>query len=639
MGLSFCGLSLLAACSDDINPVPLSEVDGQHTDDPMSPDPSASAMGTDIPLVPGMPTAGGPAPITPGDPAGTPPPVTPGAPAPTPGTPPGSPPGTPVPGTATPPTPVEMPAPIAACTNTDTTMLPIDETGWVARNCNDPEIQGSFYCYHDGQSPTSCMDGVVPFIAGRGMCITGSTIEDPGGTEYAFGAGIGLSLNDSGETETMASVKSAYDATAHGITGFHIVLTGTSGVPIRIGFTGAAESSSIAPFVEFPMPGDTPVEFTAAMVPSTWDVDNAGETVDPAAIFDLQVQVSGGAVAADYDLCIQSITPITDGSVPVPSPGGALASQGACQTGEFAEIVLGASYMVQNNAYNGGSHCIEALWDGGTNAGFNLTGVNANAAEAGPPASYPSVVYGWHVNGRFYGGYAQAQQLSAITSVPSNWTFSVPNAGRYNASYDNWLHATAAPANEQGSLEHMIWLNDRDGATPIGSNVGSIDLAGAQWEVWYGQNNGWNTVTYRRRPVTSSVTDFDLMPFFEDSVTRGYAQSSDYLLGIQAGFEIWVGNQEEFSIETWCRANAGNSYSIPGGGRSHSWPGLAVAIAPARPVNVRVWQSRDSGVGALSAGSTRTKTRRYPALGTHTPALPTMLLTPSSSKGSHSRSG
>jgi cellulose 1,4-beta-cellobiosidase len=78
-----------------------------------------------------------------------------------------------------------------------------------------------------------------------------------------------------------------------------------------------------------------------------------------------------------------------------------------------------------------------------------------------------------------------------------------------------------------------------------------VEIAGAQWEVWYGPNNAWNTVTYKRAPVTSSVTGLDLLPFFQDSVTRGYAASTDYLLGIQAGFEIWVGNNEAYSTSNY----------------------------------------------------------------------------------------
>lgn len=538
--LALLSAGLVPGCGGEAAPPTLSESQG-------------SMPGPGGTTTPGVLAPGGTTPVTPGSAPGA-PGVTPGDPAVTPGT---AAPGTPAPGTPAPATPAPgdpAPAPAAAaCTNTDMTTLPLDETGWIGRECNAYDIQGAVYCYQDGQSPTSCMDGVVPWVAGRGICITGSTIVDPGGTSYAYGAGIGLSLNDSGMTDTMASVKSAYDATAHGVTGFHVVLTGTSGAPIRIGYTGAATSEDVAPFVEFPMPGDHPVEFTSAMVPSTWDVPNAGETVNPASIFDLQIQVAGGDAAADYDICVQSITPITDGSVSVPSPGGGtLTSQGSCQTDGFAEIVLGSSYMVQNNAYNGGSHCIEALWDGASHAGFNLTSVNANAAEGGPPASYPSIVYGWHVNGRFYGGYTQPKQLSAITSIPSDWTFTVPtSAGRYNASYDNWVHSSPAPQNEQGSLEHMIWLNFRDGATPIGSNVDSVTIAGAQWEVWYGPNNGWNTVTYKRAPATTSVTGFDLLPFFQDSIARGYAQGSDYLLGIQAGFEIWQGSSDTYSTSNY----------------------------------------------------------------------------------------
>lgn len=478
--------------------------------------------------------------------------VTPGMPGVTPGTPtPGTPtPGTPTPGEPTPGTPA------ATCSNADLTTLPLDETGWIARNCNAYDIQGAIYCYHDGLSPTSCMDNVVPWVPGKGICISGSTIVDPTPEDttdpYPYGAGIGISLNDSGMTETMASVKSAYDATAHGVTGFRVVLSGTSDPPFRIGFTAKAVSEDIAPFSQFNIPGDHPVEFTSAMVPSTWTVTNAGETVNPSSIYDLQIQIAGGDTAGNYDICIESITPITDGSVPVPSPSaGTLASQGACDSGEFAEIALGGSYMVQNNRYNGASHCIEALWDGGSRAGFNLTGVTADAAEAGPPASYPSIVYGWHVNGRFYGGYTQAKQLSAITSIPSDWTFTVPTTGRYNASYDNWIHSSPTPGNEQGSLEHMIWLNVRDGATPIGQLVEAVMVHGFEYEVWYGPNNGWNTVTYKRSDVTTSVTGLDLLPFFQDSVTRGYAAGTDYLLGIQAGFEIWIGNNETYSTSNY----------------------------------------------------------------------------------------
>jgi hypothetical protein len=432
------------------------------------------------------------------------------------------------------------------CPNTDLSTLPIAADGWVARECNERGIQGPFYCYDDGIATSSCVDGMVPFRAGGGMCLSGDTIVDT--TYAAWGAGIALGLNETGDMGgTTTSVKSAYNATMNGVTGFLVNITGdTGGLPLRIGFTGAAEQVGAAPFIQFPGAGTgTPYEvpIAQALVPETWTTDpNAGMAADPTNIFDMQVQVVGADVAAHYDFCIESVTPITDGSPPV---GGTLMPYGQTQCGNnFATIALGSSYMVQNNAYGGATHCIQAAWDNGNKAGFTVSQVNANIATGGPPGSYPSVVYGWHVDGQMYGGYQSARQLSAITSAPSDWTFTVPaSTGRYNASYDIWIHnSNARPGNTDGTLELMIWLYKRD-TTPIGSMVGSVTLAGATWEVWYGTHDGFSTVSYIRVPSVTSVTGLDLKPFFSDAVTRGYAQASAYLLGIQAGFEIWEMNQ------------------------------------------------------------------------------------------------
>src|SRR5262245_18748708 len=90
----------------------------------------------------------------------------------------------------------------AECSNSNPRTLPIDEAGWVARECNDRNIQGAFYCYDDMINPTSCpapaADGTrpPPYRDGAGMCISGNTTIDA--TFAAWGAGLGLSLNESG---------------------------------------------------------------------------------------------------------------------------------------------------------------------------------------------------------------------------------------------------------------------------------------------------------------------------------------------------------------------------------------------------------------------------------------------------------
>jgi hypothetical protein len=426
------------------------------------------------------------------------------------------------------------------CSNTDRSTLPIDEGGWVARECNDRMIQGAFYCYADTVNPTSCppeaADGTrpPPYRTGAGMCLSGNTTVDP--TFAAWGAGLGLGLNESGG---MGSSKSAYDAAGNGVTGFHIDITGsTGGLPLRVGFTGSANPMGAQPFVQFP--GGTmslDVAIADALVPTTWTDPNAGQMANPNAIFDMQVQIAGGEAAAAYDFCIAKVTPIAMGG---PGPG-TVPPYGTQNCQPLGTIDLPGRYMVQNNVYNasGGQQCVTAAWDNGANAGFTVSPVSLNVAAGSAPASYPSVVLGWHY-GRFYGSYAAAKTLGSIASIPSSWAFTTPAMGRYNASYDAWIHPTNAnPGTPNGGVELMIWLNQRD-TTPIGTQGATVDIGGATWAVWYGPNaGGWSTVSYVRAGNTTSVTNLDLLPFFMDAATRGYTSGSSYLLGIEAGFEIW----------------------------------------------------------------------------------------------------
>lgn len=90
----------------------------------------------------------------------------------------------------------------------------------------------------------------------------------------------------------------------------------------------------------------------------------------------------------------------------------------------------------------------------------------------------------------------------------------------------------------------MIWLNFGGTPQPIGSRTGTVALAGATWEVWLsnGNENGSSrTISYRRTPSATSITNFDALAFVNDAVARGVAQRSWYITSVQAGFEIWNG--------------------------------------------------------------------------------------------------
>jgi len=86
----------------------------------------------------------------------------------------------------------------------------------------------------------------------------------------------------------------------------------------------------------------------------------------------------------------------------------------------------------------------------------------------------------------------------------------------------------------------------------------------ANWDVWYG-NYGWNVVSYVRQGAVSSI-NFTVASFYQNMVSRGYAQNSWYLTSVQAGFEPWVNgtglavNNFSYSIGT------GTSSPPPSGG-------------------------------------------------------------------------
>jgi hypothetical protein len=438
---------------------------------------------------------------------------------------------------------------LPTCSNTDLSIIPIDSTGWVPRNCDNYGIQGAWYCYTDGFGSTSCMTGMPPYSAaspGPGMCISGMTASTTTNTS-AYGAAIGFSLNDSGGKN---SVKGAWNATMYGVTGFEVTLTGnTGGLPVRIGFTQAAMTNNPAPFVEVPGPSTaTPtvqymISFASANVPSTWNVPNKGQTVDPTMIYDLQFQIAAGAMAENYNFCVTSLKPIGSSSSSSSSSSGGcgtLTNFGSAQCGGNGNLAITdmTDYGVQNDFYNGsGTECLQAMQNGNC-AGFTLTPMNVSAPGGGAPASYPSLIYGWHY-GNFHGGYKSAKQLSAVTSVPTTWAFS-PGSGNWDASYDIWLHPSSSnPPNPNGGVEMMIWA-DHNNATPFGSQQGSVMIGNINWAIWKGQQQGWTYIAYvAPSGTTNHSVNLDLKSFFSDSVSRGWMTNSWYLLGVECGYELW----------------------------------------------------------------------------------------------------
>jgi hypothetical protein len=192
--------------------------------------------------------------------------------------------------------------------------LQMDLEGWVPRDGNTWGIQGAWYWYSDaakgGQTVLDgVQDGVPPYVAGQGMCLTGTT---PGGSLDGYttwGAGVGLNLNqEAGSEETPALVSS-------GIQGFDITISGGGPDQVLVKFLptnpmpacpSAGDGIEEAPSAQL-SEGDNHIVIENAVTPS-WAC-NAGDQGDPNNIAAIQIQANSGPNGGPIDICVVSVTP------------------------------------------------------------------------------------------------------------------------------------------------------------------------------------------------------------------------------------------------------------------------------------------------------------------------------------------
>lgn len=201
--------------------------------------------------------------------------------------------------------------------------------------------------------------------------------------------------------------------------------------------------------------------------------------------------------------------------------------------------INGKVYVVQNNVWNDvdGSQCISV---DNVTGNFKITSANHNKPTNGAPAGYPSIFKGCHW-GNCTINSGMPVRVSALSSAITSWSTTQPGSGTYNAAYDIWFNKQPTTGGQPNGAELMIWLNSRGGVQPAGSKVASVSINGATWNVWKGKgSSGWNIISYVRATGTTSVSNFNLLAFIKDAVSRGSIQTAWYLIDVEAGFEPWV---------------------------------------------------------------------------------------------------
>jgi hypothetical protein len=238
------------------------------------------------------------------------------------------------------------------------------------------------------------------------------------------------------------------------------------------------------------------------------------------------------------------------------------AAQAATSTCSGSGTIPAGDYMIQANEWNSSAQqCI--TYNGGTSwtvstANFNLSG--------GAPATYPSIFKGCHW-GLCTGNSGFPIQMSKLGSATTSWSTNQPGSGAYDVSYDIWFNSAPTTSGQPDGTEVMIWINSRGGVSPFGSQTATTNVDGMNWKVWTGRQTSWNIISYVLNPGATSVSNLDLKALFNDAVSRGSINPSNYLIDVEAGFEIWQGGQglgtNSFSVSASASSGGGG-----GGGGS-----------------------------------------------------------------------
>src|SRR5690606_21291199 len=180
------------------------------------------------------------------------------------------------------------------------------------------------------------------------------------------------------------------------------------------------------------------------------------------------------------------------------------------------------------------------------------------------PVSYPAIYLGCHYS-NCSPNSPLPRQISQIGSANSSISVSYPSSGTWNAAYDIWINADTDVSGVQDT-EIMIWLNRQGSIQPIGSPVGTVNLAGRSWQVWTGSNGQNNIVSYLFQGSPLTNFNFNVMEFINDTLSRGsqYGNSSWYLTSVQAGFEPWIGGVG-LTVNSFSQSIGGGQQTNPPG--------------------------------------------------------------------------
>ena len=202
--------------------------------------------------------------------------------------------------------------------------------------------------------------------------------------------------------------------------------------------------------------------------------------------------------------------------------------------------VMDGEYNVMNNVWGSGAgvgdQCLEL------DASSSYFKVSLSTHNSSSVASYPSIFKGCHWGWCTTNNNPIPLVVRDIERAPFTWVTSTAGvSGTWNVALDIWFDDLSSFGGDYDA-EMMIWIGYHGGAGPAGSKQATVQIGGFTWDLYFVAWSSWNYIAYKITSPVDSV-NLDLRDFINDSVTRGYLNTTWYLHAIEAGFEIWRGGQ------------------------------------------------------------------------------------------------
>jgi Glycosyl hydrolase family 12/Ricin-type beta-trefoil lectin domain len=269
--------------------------------------------------------------------------------------------------------------------------------------------------------------------------------------------------------------------------------------------------------------------------------------------------------------------------------------------------VDGGQYTVENNEWNSSaSECVTT--DG--NADFTVANSSIDNATDGAPGGYAAIYKGCHW-GACTSGSGLPIEVGAMSpgDVTTSWNTTQTYTGAYDVAYDIWYNQTPTTSGQPDAEEMMIWINHYGGVQPAGSVVASnVSIGGYTYTIWEARDSTWNVVSYVMNTGTTSVSNLDVDLLAADSVSRGYMTDSDYLIDLEAGFEMWQGGAG-LATNSYSVNIGGGGGTSPASGPITGYEGLCVddrsaSTAEYNPVQVYTCNGTAAQDWTVAAGNT-----------------------------------